>query len=68
MARIIRMSTKIDKEIDAFIRAKLEERLAQITPEQKEFFYKLFPNKVPKDKLKIAIDLCDRTIAKNLKE
>lgn len=61
------MSTKIKQEVEDFIRDKLSERLSKLTDEQRLFFKKIFPGKVPYDKLYTAIDLCDRTIAKNLK-
>ena len=56
---------KVDGEIESFLRGKLDERLLEVTEKQRAFFGKIFPDGVPPDKLKSAIDLCDRTIRKN---
>lgn len=57
----------IRDEVEAFLREKLEERLSQCTDTQRAFFPKVYPGKVSYEKLILAIDLCDRTIAKNIK-
>lgn len=56
---------RIRDEVEAFMRAKLDERLAQVTQPQRDLFYRIWPGKVPADSLEGAIDLCDRTIRKN---
>ena len=55
----------IQDEVEAFMRVKLAERLAQVTEQQLALFVRIFPGKVPKKDLQSAIDLCDRTIRKN---
>lgn len=60
------------QEVEAFKRKLLDDRLAQLTEPQRAFFFRIFPpdrfpQGVPADKLVSSIDLCDRTIAKNLK-
>ncbi len=56
-----------DSEVLAFKRRMLAERLAQLTVDQRAFFHKIWKNfsEVPENKLKDAIDLCDRTIRAN---
>jgi len=62
-----RISHPVEVEVEDLMRLRLHERLEKITKDQREFFNRLFPNGVPKDKIMTAIDLCDRTIAKNEK-
>ena len=68
------MSEKVRDEIEASTRKMLEDRLGQITDEQRKFFWdscfpkKHYPNGVPEEKLITAIDLCDRTIKENIEE
>ncbi len=52
-------------EVEQFKRDLLAARLALVTPPQRALFDRCFPNGVPSDRLESAIDLCDRTIAKN---
>ena len=52
-------------ELEEHARQILAGRLALVTPKQREFFDRLFPRGVPSAKLETAIDLCNRTIAKN---
>jgi hypothetical protein len=59
------MSDQVNTEVEEFKRKLLSERLAQCTEKQVAFFNRIFPDGVPEDKLVSAIDLCDRTIAKN---
>lgn len=59
------MSLAVEKEVERFKRKLLEERLDKVTPEQRDFFHRLYPVGVPEEKLISAIDLCDRTIRKN---
>lgn len=59
------MSRKIDGEVEKFKRGLLAARLAQCTQKQRDFFDKVYPKGVPEASLVSAIDLCDRTIAKN---
>jgi hypothetical protein len=58
------MSTQVQKEIEQFTRGLLQDRLAQCSESQQEFFHRIYPEGVPTDKLENAIDLCDRTIKK----
>lgn len=60
------MSEKVKKEIEEFERTLLEDRLRQCTEKQVAFFKKIYPNGVPESKLIDAIDLCNRTIRKNV--
>lgn len=65
------MSKAVQQEIEDFKRKLLSERLEQLTQKQRDFFNRIFPierfpNGVPADDLVNAIDLCDRTIKKNL--
>lgn len=61
------MSTKVRSEIETFLRSLLADRLSQVSSAQREFFRKLHPGEVvPYERLENAIDLCDRTIKKNL--
>ena len=59
------MSTTVNDKIEAFKRDLLREALEQCTPEQQEFFHRIYPTGVPESKLVGAIDLCERTIKKN---
>jgi hypothetical protein len=60
------MSKATKKAIEDFMRGMLADRLAQCTPEQRAFFNdRIYPKGVRTDRLEDAIDLCDRTIAKN---
>ena len=60
------MTLKINQEIEDFKRKMLNERIIQLTEPQLALFNRLFPDKIPEEKLITAIDLCDRTIRKNL--
>lgn len=69
------MSESVRKEIEQFTRGLLAERLVQITPPQRGKFDGIFPKGVVRvagrnlmDDLVNAIDLCDRTIKKNVAE
>lgn len=57
----------IRDEVDTFLREQLERRLAQCTEPQRELFSKVYPGHISNEKLIPAIDLCDRTLAKNAK-
>lgn len=48
-----------------FLRSELSERLQRCTLLQQEFFWRIYPNGVPDDKLPDAIGLVDRTLVKN---
>ena len=58
------MSKRVQQEIQAFLRASLDERLAQCTEKQRGVFALCYPRGVPCKDLETAIDLCDRTLAK----
>jgi hypothetical protein len=63
------MSAAVRKEIEAFTRQLLRDRLAQCTPAQRGVHYRVYgagPDDIPEKQLIDAIDLCDRTIRKNL--
>lgn len=60
------MSEKVKKEVERFERTLLENRLSLCTEKQVAFFKKIYPDGVPESKLISAIDLCDRTIRKNI--
>lgn len=59
------MSAKVKKEVEAFMRKLLTERLEKCTAKQKATFDLVYPMGVPPSLLEDAIDLCDRTIKKN---
>lgn len=56
------------KRIKKFKQDLMAERLALCTDKQQAFFRKLFPRGVSKTKYNSALDLIDRTIAKNEKQ
>lgn len=58
--------TKAEQKVEEFKQNMLKERLSQITDEQRQFFHRVFPKGVSSKQLMTAIDLCDRTIKKNL--
>ena len=58
--------SKIKDEVEEFKRKLLAERLAQCTEAQQRMFNKVYPEGVLESKLESAIDLCDRTIRKNI--
>jgi hypothetical protein len=56
----------VQKRILAFRESVLEELLGQCSESQQRFFHdRIFPRGVPDDKLDSAIDLVERTVAKN---
>ncbi len=57
------MSAK--EEVEQFKRNLLTERLAMVTPPQRALFDRCYPKGVRSEQLESAIDLCNRTIAKN---
>lgn len=60
---------RLKKEVLALRRKALLDILAQCTPEQQAFFEKIFlcgPQALPEKKIDDAIDLCERTIKKNI--
>ncbi len=59
--------SKTMKKVEEYKTKLLLELLDKITPEQKNFFFKLFPNGVPSDKIETAYGLIERTIDKNEK-
>ena len=60
-------SIKVIGELEVYARELLRQRLSQVTQKQAALFHRIFPGTVPANKLIAAIDLCDRTIAKNEK-
>lgn len=60
------MSKAVYQQIEVFKRTLLRERLAQCSEAQQALFHRLYPKGVPEDNLVSAIDLCDRTIKKNM--
>lgn len=54
------------EEVEAFKRKLLQERLDQLSEQQVAFFKRLYPKDVPESSLISAIELCDRTLRKNL--
>ena len=60
------MSIQVQMEIDAFKRQLLEGRLAQLSEKQRALFHKAYPAPIASHKLELAIDLCDRTIRRNI--
>jgi 3-methyladenine DNA glycosylase AlkC len=56
------------EQIEDYMREMLANRLSQCSQVQRDLFAKIFPGEVPASKLEQCIDLCDRTIAKNLKD
>ena len=61
------MEIGIREQIETFKRQKLDEALAKVTDDQRALFNRIFPEGVPEDKLIQAIELCERTIARNIK-
>ena len=59
------MSKEVEQKVEAFKRGLLKEALDQCTPDQQNFFNRIFPNGVPEKDIIGAIDLCERTIQKN---
>jgi len=59
------MSRKVLQEIEDSTRSLLADRLAQCTQNQQNRFSRMLEGEVPEDQLVSAIDLIDRTIAKN---
>lgn len=60
------MSQAVEKAVEDFKRQMLAERLSQCSEAQQAFFKRIYPKGVPEASLVSAIDLCDRTIKKNL--
>jgi hypothetical protein len=56
---------KAKDEVERFKRKLLADRLAMVTPKQRELFDRCYPRGVSSDGLETAIDLCNRTIEKN---
>ena len=56
---------KFSDEVKQFTRDALAARLARCTPKQQAFFHRIYPHGVSDHKLRVAIDLCERTIEKN---
>jgi hypothetical protein len=50
---------------EAFMREKVQEVLSQCTPEQQEFFHRMYPTGPTLEQLPNAYDQCKRTIQKN---
>lgn len=61
------MSQQVEEEIEALTRGLLAERLTHLSAQQRCMFHdRIYPHGVEKNKLVSAIDLCDRTIRKNI--
>ena len=60
------MSASSELEIDNFKRGMLADRLDKLSPAQRALFERLYPRGVVSTRLVTAIDLCDRTIKKNI--
>jgi len=57
-----------DKKVEQFERCILKDLLLQCTMEQQHFFLKLYPEgveKMPREKIKRAVEQCEATIKKN---
>lgn len=59
------MQITLTADIEAFLRQKLSDGLAQCTEKQRAFFYKLHPNVVSAEKLQTALGLVENTVRKN---
>lgn len=59
------MSSAVRNEIHQHALHLLEGRLSQVSDVQREFFHKVYPKITPENVVS-AIDLCDRTIRKNI--
>jgi hypothetical protein len=59
------MSAAVRAEIHEHALKLLDGRLAQLSDAQRAFFRKVYP-KVTRDNIESAIDICDRTIRKNI--
>lgn len=55
----------LDKLVEEFKRAKLDEILAKLTDDQRTKFKRIYPDQVPSAYLSSAYDLCERTVKKN---
>lgn len=55
------------KKVEAYKHVLLQELLNQITDEQRDFFYKLYPTGVSEVNMETAYGLIERTIKKNKK-
>lgn len=61
------MSDAVRLEVEVFTRGLLAARMEQLTEEQLTFFNdRAFPEGVQEEDLIGAIDLCDRTIKRNI--
>lgn len=60
------MSISINDKVTSFKRQLLADALEQCSDKQRALFRRLYPEPIPDDKLIQAIDLCERTIKKNL--
>lgn len=59
------MSNAVNDELHQYAMTMLEGRLAQVSDAQRAFFHKVYPRVTPENVV-AAIDLCDRTIRKNI--
>lgn len=73
----LRNTLTVQDEVDAFKRQLLRERLSKLTEPQAALFWRIHGGapykagvgeveKIPVDELILCIDLCDRTIRKNV--
>lgn len=61
------MSKSVVERVMHFKHDLLSKALTQCTQKQQEFFHHVYP-KITEDNISSAIDLCERTIQKNLKD
>jgi hypothetical protein len=54
-------------DIQAYARQRIEELLGDCTPQQVQFFRRLYPQPVPVRKINAALQLIERTIRANKK-
>ena len=55
-------------DVKEFLRSSIKDALAQCTERQQAFFHKIYPkgvNGIADSNLQTALELCERTIAKN---
>ena len=53
------------KDVQNFARDQIDRLLAQCSHEQRALFVRIFGERVHPDKLGTALELCERTVAKN---
>lgn len=61
-----RLTEEREKELEELQRTYIATKLTELTLEQQEFFYKIYPDGLRKDQLLNAASQIERTIIKNV--